>query len=126
MNKVILHGHLGADPEVRENEGIISVCTFRVATNEYVKTDDGAFKELTEWQRIAAFGKVAEKCAKFLKKGDQVLVEGKIRSSKWKDKTGKEVTTFQIAADAVQFISNKSEGRAPEEVASSPAMEAGI
>ena len=115
MNKVILQGNLGFDPELRAREGKVTVCTFNLATNENVRGKDGKAQDVTEWHRIVTFGKTAELCAKYLKKGDSALLEGKISSSKFTTKEGKEQTSFSIIADSVRFLSK----RAPRPVESS-------
>lgn len=107
MNKVLIHGHVGQDPELKETEGKVTVCTFNVATNERIRTGEGETKEITEWHKIVTFGKTADSCGKYLKKGDAVFLEGKIKSSRFKDKTGKDVTVFQISAEDVRFLSKK-------------------
>ena len=100
MNKVILCGNLGQNPEGRKTASGISATTFSIATTE--KRRDG---EHTEWHRIVAWDKLAESCVKYLAKGKKVLVEGKIQSRKWEDKDGITRFTTEIVASSVQFLS---------------------
>lgn len=107
MNKVIIHGNLGAEPDFRHADGKVPVCTFSVATHERARTKGGDPVELTEWHRVVTFGKTAELCSKYLRKGDAALVEGKIRSSRWTDEEGREQLSFRIIGDSVRFLSKK-------------------
>lgn len=103
LNKVTIIGNLGADPETRTTASGAVVCNLRVAVNERVKKGD-EWKDHTEWFRVVVFGKTAENCAKFLAKGRQVYVEGKLRANKWTDKDGVEKTTTEIVAFDVKFL----------------------
>jgi single-strand DNA-binding protein len=109
MNKVILQGNLGAEPDFRTAEGKMPVCSFSVATNERKRAKAGETVEITEWHRVVTFGKTAELCSKYLKKGDSTLIEGRIKSSRFKDREGKEQTSFQIVANNVRFLSKRSD-----------------
>ena len=109
VNKVILLGRLGQDPELRYTQSQLPVCTLSLATNERKKAADGQWKEETEWHRVVTFGKTAENCNKFLQKGRQAYVEGRIRTNKWQDKEGKDRYTTEILANTVQFIGGKSD-----------------
>lgn len=102
MNKVMLIGNLGRDPETRD-AGNSVVCNFPVATTERFKNRDGDQEERTEWHRIVVWGKTAEACDKYLRKGSKVFVEGKIQSRKY-DKDGEEKIAFEIIAVNVQFL----------------------
>ena len=110
VNKVILVGNLGADPESRTTGGGTVVATIRLATSERKKDEGGQWTDHTEWHRVVAFGKVAENVAKYLKKGRQIYVEGRIRTRKWQDKEGQEKYTTEILADTVQFLGGGREG----------------
>ena len=110
VNKVILVGNLGGDPETRTTAGGMVVSTIRLATSDRRKDDAGNWTDYTEWHRVVTFGKVAENVARFLKKGRQIYVEGKIRTRKWQDKDGQEKYTTEIVADAVQFLGGGREG----------------
>lgn len=104
VNKVILVGNLGADPEIRSTQGGDTVCSLSVATSEKWQDKRGDPKEHTEWHKIVVWGKQAEACAKYLAKGRQVYVEGKIRTEKWTDQSGTDRWTTKIIADTVRFL----------------------
>jgi single-strand DNA-binding protein len=104
INKVILLGNLGKDPEVRVTPGGMTIARFPLATGERKKDQSGQWVDHTEWHNIVVFGKTAENCQRFLKKGRQAFVEGKIRTNKWQDKEGKDRYTTEILADTVQFV----------------------
>lgn len=110
VNKVILIGNLGADPETRETQSGSSVGNLRIATNERRKNRDGEWVDHTEWHRVTVFGKTADNCDKYLSKGRQVYVEGRIQTRKWQDKEGNDKYTTEIVADQVRFLSGASEG----------------
>lgn len=104
MNKVIVMGNLGADPELRYTAGGAAVCQLSLATNRsYTKADGNKVKE-TEWHRIVVWGKQAENCKEYLQKGRQLLVEGRLHTRKWEDKTGQTRYTTEIVANQVQFL----------------------
>jgi single-strand DNA-binding protein len=91
VNKVILVGNLGADPETRYLPSGDAVCNIRIATTDRIRDKvSGEYKENTEWHRIVFFGKLAETAGQYLKKGRQIYVEGRIRTNKWQDKEGNE------------------------------------
>jgi len=117
VNKVILVGNLGADPETREAGSGMKIANLRLATSERAKGSDGEWGDHTEWHRVVCFGKTAENVERFLAKGRQVYVEGKIRTRKWEDKSGQERWTTEIVADVVRFLG----GGTREEVAPKPA-----
>ncbi len=110
INKVILLGRLGADPEIRYTQGQTAVCNLRLATNDRRRNADGQWVEQTEWHRVVTFGKTAENCGQYLKKGRQVFVEGRIRTNKWQDQEGKDRYTTEILAQSVQFIGGRDSG----------------
>ena len=111
VNKVILLGNLGKDPELRYTAGQMAIASFSVATNERKKDQSGQWVDHTEWHNVVVFGKTAENCANFLKKGRQAYIEGSIRTRKWQDKEGKDRYTTEILANTVQFIGGaKGEG----------------
>lgn len=112
VNKVILVGNLGKDPELRYSGNQNAICSFSLATSDRRKDPaSGEWKEYTEWHNIVAWGKTGENCHKYLKKGRQCYIEGKIRTRKWQDKEGKDRWTTEINADIVQFIGSKEGGR---------------
>lgn len=108
INKVILIGNLGGDPELKKTGTDKSVCTFSVATDRSRRDESGTTEQQTEWHNIVCFGKAAESSAKYLKKGRQVYVEGRIQTEKWEDKSGASRISNKVIANVIQFI-----GRAP-------------
>ncbi len=109
VNKVIIVGNLGKDPETRFLPDGKAVCGFSVATTDTWKDKaTGEKKEATEWHRISAFGRLAEICGEYLKKGSQVYIEGKLRTRKWQDKEGQDRYTTEIVADAMQMLGSRS------------------
>lgn len=104
INKVIIIGNLGREPEVRNTQGGGSVATLNVATAERVKDKDGNWQNHTEWHRCVAFGKTAENAQRYLKKGSKVFIEGRIRTNKWKDKDGQDRYTTEILVDNLRFL----------------------
>jgi single-strand DNA-binding protein len=103
-NRVILVGNLGKDPELKHLAQGLAVCTLSVATSERRKDLEGVFTEHTQWHRVVCFGRVAECSARYLTKGRQVYVEGRIETDRWTDKEGKERYTTSIIAQQVQFL----------------------
>lgn len=110
VNKVILVGNLGADPEMRYTPSGAGVCELRLATNEQWTDKSGQRQERTEWHRVVVWGKRAEVCSKYLSKGRQAYVEGKLRTRSWEDKEGQKRYTTEIIANDVQFLSGGSGG----------------
>jgi single-strand DNA-binding protein len=111
VNKVLLLGNLGQNPELRYSQTQTAICRFSIATAERQKGADGNWTEKTEWHKIVTFGRVAENCGKYLQKGKQVFVDGRIQTSKWQDQEGKDRYTTEIIANEVQFIGgSKGEG----------------
>lgn len=105
INKVILIGNLGADPEVRFTQGGQAVANFRIATSEsWTDKSSGQKQEKTEWHRIVVWGKLAELCGEYLKKGRQCYVEGRLQTREWTDKEGKKNYTTEVVANTVQFL----------------------
>ena len=104
LNKVMIIGNLGRDPEVRTTAGGSTVCKLNVATTERQKSKDGQWEDHTEWHRIVLFGKNAENAGRFLKKGRTVFVEGKLRTDKWKDQAGQDRYTTEVIGDNIRFI----------------------
>ena len=109
VNKVILIGNLGKDPEVRYLEGGIAVANFPMATTETFRDKNGNKNEQTEWHQIVLWRKLAEVAEKFLKKGMQVYIEGKIRRRSWEDKEGNKRYTTEIFGDSLTILSRKDE-----------------
>ncbi len=110
VNKVILIGNLGADPETRYLPSGDAVTNIRIATSEKWKDKSGEQQEHTEWHRIAFFGKLAEIAGEYLKKGSPVYVEGRIRTRKWQDKEGQDKYSTEIVADRMQLLGSRGGG----------------
>ncbi|HQH26229.1 MAG TPA: single-stranded DNA-binding protein [Oligoflexia bacterium] len=122
VNKVILLGRLGAEPELRYTPNQVPVCTLKIATNDRRKGQDGQWTEHTEWHTIVTFGKTAENCNQYLQKGRQVFIEGRIQTRKYQDQEGKDRYWTEVIANTVQFIGGRgSEGLEVERV-STPAQ----
>jgi single-strand DNA-binding protein len=108
INKVIIVGNLGGDPETRYMPSGSAVTNLTVATNESWKDKQtGEQKERTEWHKVAMFNRLAEIAAEYLRKGSQVYIEGKLRTRKWQDKEGKDRWTTEIIADEMQMLSGR-------------------
>lgn len=107
VNKVILVGNLGKDPEVRYLEGGTAVANFSLATSETYKDKSGQRVEQTEWHNVVVWRKLAEIAEKFLKKGMTIYLEGKLRSRSWDDKDGQKRYTTEIVADTFTILSKK-------------------
>jgi len=111
VNKVIIVGNLGQDPETRAMPSGKSVTNISVATSDAWKDKQtGEQKERTEWHRIAAFDRLAEIMAQYLRKGSKVYIEGKLRTRKWQDKDGNNRYTTEIIADQMQMLGDKPQG----------------
>lgn len=111
INKVIIIGNLGADPEVRYMPSGGAVATINVATSEIWKDkQSGANQERTEWHRIVLYNKLGEIAGEYLKKGSKVFIEGKLRTRKWQDKSGQDRYTTEIAADEMQMLDSRGTG----------------
>jgi single-strand DNA-binding protein len=107
INKAILVGNLGADPEMRATQSGNKVATFNLATTERFKGKDGKIQDTTEWHRIVAWGRLAEICGEYLHKGSRVYLEGKIQTRAWDDKDGNKRYTTEIVAREVKMLSPK-------------------
>jgi single-strand DNA-binding protein len=113
VNKVILIGNLGKDPETRYLPSGDAVTNISVATTDTWKDKSGEKQEHTEWHRVAFFGKVAEIAGEYLKKGSPVYVEGRIRTRKWQDKEGNDKYSTEIVADRMQLLGGRGGGGEP-------------
>ena len=128
VNKVILIGNLGKDPETRYLPSGDAVANFSIATTEKFKDKSGAQQEHTEWHRISFFGRQAEIAGEYLKKGSPVYIEGRIRTRKWQDKEGQERFTTEIVGDRMQLLGSRGGGsenmaREPAAAGNAPAGE---
>jgi single-strand DNA-binding protein len=120
VNKVILVGRLGKDPEVKYTQGGTAVARFSLATDEVWKDQSGEKQQKTEWHNIVAWNKLAEICGQYLAKGRLVYIEGRLQTRSWEDKDGNKRTTTEIRADNMVMLGGRpEEGR--QEKASSPA-----
>ena len=107
VNKVILVGNLGRDPEMRYMPSGDAIASFSVATTDTWKDKSGAKQEKTEWHRISMFGKQAEIAGQYLKKGSSVYIEGRLQTRKWTDKEGHERQTTEVVADRMQMLGGR-------------------
>jgi single-strand DNA-binding protein len=111
INKVILIGNLGADPETRSMPSGMTVANIRVATSESWKDkQSGEQKERTEWHQVALFGRLGEIAGEYLRKGSQVYIEGSLRTRKWQDKEGRDRYTTEVIASDMQMIGGRGGG----------------
>jgi single-strand DNA-binding protein len=110
VNKVILVGNLGRDPELRYTPGGQAVANFSLATTERFSNKEGERQERTEWHRVVAWGRTGEICAQYLAKGRSVYVEGRIQTREWEDKEGQKRWSTEIVATNVQFLGGRGEG----------------
>ena len=110
VNKVIILGRLGQPPELKYFPDGEPYCNFSMATSKKWKGKDDQSQEKTEWHRIVVYGKMAEVCKQYLSKGNQVYVEGEIRTRRWKDKNGDNKSMVEIISNSIQFLeTNKNE-----------------
>lgn len=110
LNKVMLIGNLGSDPELRYTQNGTPVTSFSLATNESYKGKDGNMVEKTEWHRIVAFQHIAETLAQYLKKGRKIYLEGKLQTRSWDDKDGSKKYMTEIVVDTFVFIDSRGNG----------------
>ncbi len=110
LNKAMVIGNLGADPEIRYTQEGTPVASFTVATSERWKGKDGQMQESTEWHRIVAWRRLAEICGEYLHKGSKVYIEGKIQTRKWQDQNGNDRYTTEIVAREMKMLDSRGEG----------------
>ena len=110
LNKVILIGNLGKDPEVRVTASGQTMANFSLATKESFKNKEGKREERTEWHNVVLWGRLAEIARDYLHKGKQVYIEGRLQTRKWEDKNGNVRYTTEIVTDAMQMLGNKGDG----------------
>ncbi len=115
LNKVILIGRLGADPEVRYTPSGIPVATLRIATSEVWLNENGEREEKTEWHRVVVWRRLAEICGEYLSKGRQVYIEGKLRTRSWEDRDGNKRWTTEIVASTMKMLGSPPDKRQFEE-----------
>jgi len=109
VNKVIIVGNVGRDPELRSTQSGQAVATFSVATSERFKDKEGQPQERTEWHRVVAWGRLAEICGEYLRKGKQVYVEGRLQTRDWEDKDGHKRYTTEVIANVMQMLGRRGE-----------------
>ena len=110
VNKVIILGRLGKDPELRYSNSGAGICNLTIATDESYTDREGVRQQVTEWHRVSVFQKQAESCANYLHKGSLVYVEGSLQTRKWQDQQGQDRYTTEIKAQRVQFLDSKGGG----------------
>ncbi len=110
LNKVMLIGNLGRDPEVRYTASGTAVAGFSVATTEKFKNKNGEWEERTEWHNITLWGKLAEIAGEYLAKGKTVYIEGRLQTRKWKDREGKDRYTTEVVGDKMQMLGGTGDG----------------
>jgi len=123
VNKAIILGSLGQDPDIRYTAGGAAVANISIATNEQWKDkESGEMQERTEWHRVVFFGRLAEIVGEYLRKGSQVYVEGRIQTRKWQDKEGQDRYTTEIIADQMQMLGGRGQaGEMPDNFEKRPA-----
>lgn len=109
LNKVLLIGRLGKDPELRYSQGGMPIANFTVATDDYYTDKEGNRVEKTEWHRVVVFDRQAENCSNYLAKGSLVYVEGSLQTRKWQDQQGQDRYTTEIRARTVRFLERRGE-----------------
>lgn len=120
INKAILLGHLGADPEIRYSANGLAIAQLRIATTERVQAGEGNWEDRTEWHRVVVFGKRAESCGNYLNKGSQVYIEGRIQTRQWEDQQGNKRYSTEIVAFDVLFLGKSGGGDPGGERGGSP------
>ena len=123
INKVILIGRLGKDPEVKYTTNGAPVAKFSIATDEVFKDRSGEQQRRTEWHNIVAWNKLAEICGEYLTKGKQVYIEGSIRSRQWEDQSGNKRTSYEIVARDMKMLGSKLEGERATQPPDRPPMD---
>lgn len=117
VNKTILIGNLGRDPEVRYTPSGTAVCNITIATTRNWKSKDGEKQEETEWHRVVFYDKLAEIAGEYLKKGRPVYIEGRLKTRKWQDKDGKDQYTTEVIAEQMQMLGGREDGERQERAA---------
>jgi len=110
VNKVILVGNLGRDPEIRRSQGGTTIASFSLATNEAWNNREGQREERTEWHKIVVFGKLADFCGQYLSKGKQVYLEGRLQTRSWDDREGNKKYTTEIVAASIVLLGKAGSG----------------
>lgn len=127
LNKAMIIGRLGQDPDVRYTQSNTAVANLSVATSERYKDKQGEWKENTEWHKVVAWGRLAEICQEYLKKGSQVYIEGPIQTRKWEDKDGQTRYTTEIKALTMTMLDSKGDsGEVPKKPDSSQPVSSSV
>jgi len=117
-NRVQLIGNLGQDPELRYTQSQTPLTSISIATTEFRNTPEGGKQSVTDWHRVVIWGRQAENCCKYLRKGSPVFIEGRLQTRSWEDKSGQKRSTTEVVATNVQFLGGKSsetqEGRSSD------------
>ncbi len=111
LNKAMIIGNLGADPEMRYTNNNTAVATLNIATNERYRDSNGELQERTEWHRVVAWSRLAETCQKYLRKGSKVYIEGPIQTRSWEDKDGQKRYTTEIKALQMTMLDSRDSGQ---------------
>ncbi len=109
VNKVILIGRLGSDPEVRYTAGGTAVANFNIATNRSYKNKEGNWQEETDWHRIVVWARQAELAKEYLKKGNRVYIEGRLQTRSWEDQNGQKRSTTEVVTDRIEFLESRGD-----------------
>jgi single-strand DNA-binding protein len=109
LNRVELIGNLGQDPEMRESRAGAAIANLRIATTHRAKSQEGDWEERTEWHTVVAFGNLADNVGKYLSKGRQVFVEGRLQTRKWEDKNGNTRYSTEVVANEIKFLGKRDE-----------------
>ena len=125
LNKVMLIGNLGKDPEVRYTTSGTAVASFSLATSERFKNKNGEWEEKTEWHNVTLWARLAEIAGEYLAKGKTVYIEGRLQTRKWQDRDGKDRYTTEIVGEKMQMLSGKGEGGGGNRGGARPADDAG-
>ena len=115
LNKVMIIGRLGREPELKYTQSGSPFCTFSVATDESYTDNSGQKVEKAEWHRIVVFQKAAENCSQYLAKGSLVFIEGRLETRKWQDQQGQDRFATEIKAQRVQFLDRKADGQSSQQ-----------
>lgn len=110
LNKVMIIGNLGRDPELKYTQSGTPVCTLNIATNEKWRDQQGNWQDRTEWHRVIVWERQGENCANYLRKGSSVFLEGSLQTRKWQDQNGQDRWTTEVKAQRVQFLDGRTQG----------------
>lgn len=109
LNKVMLIGNLGADPEIKYSANGNAIANLRLATTESRKNRDGEWEDVTEWHRVVIFGKLAETCKDYLRKGSKIYIEGRIQTNSWEDQSGQKRYSTEVVGYTLLMLDSKNQ-----------------